>query len=103
MVIMQEINIAGFDLNLLKAFDALLRERGVTPAARRIGLSQPAMSHALGRLRQLFQDQLFVRTPRGMEPTPRARALAAHVGPALEALRGALSLDAAFEPRSSRR
>jgi DNA-binding transcriptional LysR family regulator len=100
---MQEINIAGFDLNLLKAFDALLRERGVTPAARRIGLSQPAMSHALGRLRQLFKDPLFVRTPQGMEPTPRARELAAHIGPALDRLRGALSLGATFEPRLSQR
>ena len=100
---MHHINISGFDLNLLKAFEALLRERGVTPAARRIGLSQPAMSHALARLRVLFKDQLFVRTPEGMEPTPRARELAAHFGPALDRVRGALSLGARFEPQLSQR
>ena len=64
------------DLNLLKAFDALMSERAVTRAASRIGLSQPAMSHALSRLRGLFSDDLFVRTPGGMEPTARAREIA---------------------------
>ena len=59
-------NIASVDLNLLVAFDAILRERSITLAAQRIGLSQPAMSSALGRLRRTFNDQLFVRTRDGM-------------------------------------
>ena len=67
------MDIRGVDLNLLKAFDALIGERAVTRAAGRIGLSQPAMSHALSRLRGLFADELFVRTQSGMEPTARAR------------------------------
>ena len=62
MSIIHGMNIHGVDLNLLKAFDALHTERAVTRAAGRIGLSQPAMSHALSRLRDLFADELFVRT-----------------------------------------
>jgi DNA-binding transcriptional LysR family regulator len=60
------------DLNLLRIFDALAVERSVTRAARRVGLSQPAFSHALARLRRMLGDRLFVRVPRGMVPTPRA-------------------------------
>lgn len=73
---MHETNVASFDLNLLVAFDALATEQHVTRAAARIGLSQPAMSHALKRLREVFDDELFVRTPHGLVPTPRAEALA---------------------------
>ncbi|MBP2294524.1 LysR family transcriptional regulator [Azospirillum rugosum] len=74
---MREVNLAGIDLNLLVALAALLDERNVTRAAGRVGLSQPAMSRALGRLRALFGDKLLVRTAAGLEPTPRAEALAA--------------------------
>ncbi len=73
---MREVNLAGIDLNLLVALDALLAERSVTRAAERVGLSQPAMSRALGRLRALFGDRLLVRTSAGLVPTPRAEALA---------------------------
>ena len=66
------MNLATFDLNLLLVFEAILRERSVTRAAEHLSLSQPAMSHALNRLRWLLKDQLFVRTPAGMMPTPRA-------------------------------
>ena len=59
------MNLASVDLNLLKAFDALYREGSVTRAGARIGLAQPSMSNALARLRQLFGDALFIRTPRG--------------------------------------
>ena len=76
MISIRAMDIRAVDLNLLKAFDALLGERAVTRAAGRIGLSQPAMSHALSRLRSLFGDDLFVRTPAGMEPTARAREIA---------------------------
>src|ERR1700738_1653279 len=76
MISILRMDIRAVDLNLLKAFDALTSERAVTRAAGRIGLSQPAMSHALSRLRSLFADDLFVRTPTGMEPTARAREIA---------------------------
>lgn len=68
-------NLRGVDLNLLVVLDALLRERHVTRAAGAIGLSQPAMSSALARLRIVFKDELLVRTASGMQPTPRAEAL----------------------------
>ncbi|CAH1664693.1 LysR family transcriptional regulator [Chelatococcus asaccharovorans] len=67
------------DLNLLAVFDAIYVERNVTRAAERLGLSQPATSAALGRLRQSFDDELFIRRSGGVEPTPRAEALAARI------------------------
>jgi len=70
------MKIAGTDLNLLVAFDALLSEGSVSAAASKIGLSQPAMSKRLSRLRALFQDDLFVRTGDGVKPTERALDLA---------------------------
>ncbi len=95
------MDIRAVDLNLLKAFDALHAERAVTRAASRIGLSQPAMSHALSRLRDLFADDLFVRTPGGMEPTARAREIAPLVSSAIEQIEAALNLGAGFEPATS--
>jgi DNA-binding transcriptional LysR family regulator len=85
------MDIRAVDLNLLKAFGALMTERAVTRAAGRIGLSQPAMSHALSRLRSLFADDLFVRTSTSMEPTTRAR----------EQIEAALNLGAGFDPAKS--
>ena len=82
------MDIAGFDLNLMKAFDALYAERHVTRAGSRIGLSQSAMSGALTRLRELLGDELFVRTPSDMQPTPRAHDLAGPVSDALHTDRG---------------
>lgn len=95
------MDIRAVDLNLLKAFDALASERAVTRAASRIGLSQPAMSHALSRLRGLFGDDLFVRTPGGMEPTARAREIAPLVSSAIERIEAALNLGAGFDPATS--
>jgi DNA-binding transcriptional LysR family regulator len=95
------MDIRAVDLNLLKAFDALHSERAVTRAASRIGLSQPAMSHALSRLRGLFSDDLFVRTPGGMEPTARAREIAPLVSSAIERIEAALNLGAGFDPATS--
>jgi DNA-binding transcriptional LysR family regulator len=92
------MDIRAVDLNLLKAFDALMSERAVTRAAGRIGLSQPAMSHALSRLRSLFADDLFVRTPTGMEPTARAREIAPLVAGAIEHIEAALNLGVGFDP-----
>jgi DNA-binding transcriptional LysR family regulator len=78
----------------LIVFDAVMQERSVTRAGGRIGLSQPAVSHALSRLRYMLKDELFVRTPEGMVPTPRAEQLA---GP----LRRALSeMQLALEPET---
>jgi DNA-binding transcriptional LysR family regulator len=84
------MKLATFDLNLLLVFEAILREQSVTKAAEHLGLSQPAMSHALNRLRWLLKDQLFVRTPAGMMPTPRAEQLALPVRRALDELQLAL-------------
>ncbi len=68
-------NLAAVDLNLVVALHALLEERSVTAAARRVGLSQPAMSHALSRLREHFEDPILVRSGRSMTPSSRARSL----------------------------
>ena len=95
------MDIRGVDLNLLKAFDALMSERAVTRAAGRIGLSQPAMSHALSRLRGLFADDLFVRTQTGMEPTAHAREIAPLVSAAIEHIEAALNLGVGFDPAKS--
>lgn len=95
--------LAAVDLNLLVALDALARERSVTRAAKRLGVTQSAMSHALRRLRALFADPLMVRGRGGMALTPRAEALVAPVRSGLVALGRALSDPDAFEPRSARR
>jgi len=84
------MNISRLDLNLLVVFDALMRERNVTRAARRLFLSQPAVSHALNRLRSALGDPLLVRSGRDMVPTPRAEALVPVVRPLLEGLDEAL-------------
>lgn len=97
----RHMDIRAVDLNLLKAFDALATERAVTRAASRIGLSQPAMSHALSRLRGLFADDLFVRSAGGMEPTARAREIAPLVSAAIEQIEAALNLGAGFDPATS--
>ena len=95
------MNVTDIDLNLLRAFDAIASEGSVTVAGERIGLSQPAMSNALARLRALFDDSLFVRTPRGMRPTPFAQQLAQPVREALRLIQGALQQHAGFDPASS--
>ena len=84
------MDLRALDLNLLLVFEALLRERSVIRAAKRLHLSQPATSHALNRLRRRLKDRLFVRTPAGMMPTPRAEQLAAPVRKALDDLKQAL-------------
>ncbi len=99
---MVEMNWGAFDLNLLIVFDAVMHERSVTRAGSRIGLSQPAMSHALNRLRYMLKDELFVRTPEGMVPTPRAEMLAHPLRNALSEMQLALE-PAAFDPAASDR
>jgi DNA-binding transcriptional LysR family regulator len=73
--IMREVNLSGVDLNLLPALEALIRRRNVTRAGQDVGLSQPAMSRALGRLRALLKDPILVKAPGGLAPTARAQAL----------------------------
>ena len=89
------------DVNLLVALDVLLRKEGVTEAAREIGLSQSAMSHALGRLRDLFDDELLVRSGRTMVPTSRAKALREPLREALKRLEEVIALSPGFEPKTS--
>ena len=100
---MQAVHLAGIDMNLLVALHALLTERSVTRAASRIGLTQPAMSHALARLRQLLGDPLFVRTQSGMEPTVRALGMAPILSRALGELQRALAEPPHFAPQSASR
>lgn len=95
------MDLHGIDLNLLVAFDALMAERSVTRAGTRIGRTQPAMSAALARLRALLKDELFVRGPGGLQPTPRALDLAEPLGHALAEIQRTLDFTQAFDPRSS--
>jgi DNA-binding transcriptional LysR family regulator len=97
------MNVRDLDLNLVRVFDAVLRARSVTAAAAQLGLTQPAASNALARLRAVFGDALFLRTPQGMEPTPFARELAEPVRQALALLESALAHGPGFDPASSSR
>ncbi|MCK1616507.1 LysR family transcriptional regulator [Bradyrhizobium sp. 159] len=96
------MRLRNLDLNLLLVFDAVLRERSVVRAADSLAISQPAVSHALNRLRHTLNDKLFVRTPDGMSPTPRAEQLALPVRKALNELQLAVEGDT-FEPSTADR
>jgi len=96
----QAPKLGAIDLNLLVVFDALMRDRSVTRAGQRLGLSQPAMSHALTRLRHMLKDELFVRSPNGMMPTPRAEQLATPIRIALDGLQQSLE-PTQFEPATA--
>ncbi len=91
----------GIDLNLLVAFDALMAERSVTRAGTRIGRTQPAMSAALSRLRTLLRDELFVRSPAGLQPTPRALDLTEPIAHALREIQKTLEFTHEFDPSTS--
>ncbi|WP_225773250.1 LysR family transcriptional regulator [Inquilinus sp. Marseille-Q2685] len=95
------MDLHGIDLNLLVAFDALMAERSVTRAGARIGRTQPAMSAALARLRALLRDELFVRGPYGLQPTPRALDLAQPLSDALAQIQQTLDFTQEFDPASS--
>jgi DNA-binding transcriptional LysR family regulator len=92
------MNLSGIDLNLLVAFDALMEHKNVTRAARAVNLSQPAMSNALSRLRDLFADELLVRSPAGMRPTPRALEAHDAVRNVLSAIDGVFDTSNRFDP-----
>lgn len=97
------MDIRRVDLNLLPVLDALLRHHSVTLAARELNMSQSALSTALSRLRDLLGDALFVRTGRGLLPTPRATALAPHVAAILDQVRERVLSVQTFEPKASQR
>src|SRR5258707_11018628 len=90
------------DLNLLRVFDVMLEERSVTRAGARLGLTQSAVSHALSRLRYVLNDDLFLRGPAGMQPTPRAVEMGPQVHAALNQLQAALA-PSDFDPATSER
>ncbi len=96
------MRLSNVDLNLLVTFDALHRECSVARAARRVGLSPSAMSHSLARLRELFDDPLFVRSGVRMTPTARAESIAQDVRAALEHVETALEKPTDFRPDQSR-
>jgi len=91
------------DLNLLVVFNQLLVERRVSKAAENLGVSQPAVSNSLAKLRKLFGDELFLRTPKGMEPTPYADQLAESVSYALAMIHSGVNQRSSFEPTSAQR
>lgn len=100
---MHQIDLTRVDLNLLVVFEVLMRERHVGRAAERLFLSQSATSHALGRLRELLGDPLFVRHPKGVEPTARALALAGPIADTLERMRAIVAPQEPFDSATLKR
>src|SRR5581483_1970138 len=97
------MNFAAFDLNLMRVFDALMRERSATRAGDLVGLSQPAVSNALNRLRHTLKDGLFVRRGKPTVPTPRAESIAERVREALMQFEQVVAGDARFDPANAER
>jgi DNA-binding transcriptional LysR family regulator len=97
------MNLRQIDLNLLVAFDALTRERNVSRAARALGITQPALSHALKRLRMLFNDPILVRTASGMSPTTLAISLQPKIARILANIHSVLSVSSEFDPAVTKR
>ena len=91
----------NFDLNLLTVFDKIYTARNLTKAAETLGLTQSAVSQALGRLRLHFEDELFFRVPNGMEPTARAHGIASHTTAALNSAEQAFQVVRKFDPKVS--
>lgn len=100
---MAEFSLNQIDLNLLRTFDVLMRERSVTRSADRLGRTQSAISHALGRLREVFQDELFTRDSGIMEPTARAKELAEVISRSLHEIRVAVDRHLHFDPATTTR
>ncbi|AXK80725.1 LysR family transcriptional regulator [Pseudolabrys taiwanensis] len=97
------INIRNIDLNLLVVFEALMQERNVTRTADRLGLSQPAISLSLRRLRESLDDPLFIRTRGGMRPTRRAEQIFSSVAQALDSVQNILQTGTSFSPNQAQR
>src|SRR5262245_38185773 len=101
---LNEIDLAGTDLNLLVLFETVMRELHVRRAAEAMHLSPSAVSHGLSRLRRLLGDPLFLRTPRGVVPTDRANQVAGPIADILVRVRGVVASTEPFDPaRSTRR
>src|SRR3954470_18245074 len=100
---MQEIDLAQIDLNLLVLFDVISRERHVGRTAARLHLSPSAVSHGLARLRRVLHDPLFLKHPKGVVPTERASALAEPIAEILGRIRGVVANAQGFEAASSTR
>lgn len=98
-----KFNLRGVDLNLLPVFEAAYEERSLSKAANRLGMTQPAVSHALGRLRHLLGESLFIRNPRGMEPTPVADQIYIKLHNALDDIRALVIESGAFDPLATSR
>ncbi|MBS0968874.1 MULTISPECIES: transcriptional regulator LeuO [Yersiniaceae] len=98
----EEVQLRDFDLNLLTVFDAVMQAQNITRAAESLGMSQPAVSNAVARLKMMFNDELFVRYGRGIQPTVRARQLFGPVRQALQLVLNELP-GAGFEPATSDR
>ncbi|QWK81246.1 LysR family transcriptional regulator [Ochrobactrum sp. BTU1] len=98
---MAEFSLNQIDLNLLRTFDVLMHERSVTRAADRLGRTQSAISHSLGRLREVFQDELFTRDSGVMEPTARAKELGEVISRSLHEIRIAVDRHLNFDPATS--
>lgn len=97
------MELQDIDLNLLVIFNELLRQRRVSAVATTLGTSQPAISNALNRLRKALGDELFLRTSKGMTPTPFAETLAEPIGYALGTIRNTLNASSEFKPATSER
>jgi DNA-binding transcriptional LysR family regulator len=97
------LNLRGVDLNLLPVFEAAYEERSLSRAAIRLALTQPAVSHAMARLRVQFRDELFIRRSRGVQPTPVADRIYAKLRGALAAVREAVAETRGFDPSTSER
>ena len=97
------VNLRAVDLNLLPVFEAAYEERSLSRAATRLAMTQPAVSHALTRLRALFEDELFVRHARGVAPTPVADQIYDRLRGALSSLRESVTESRGFDPATSRR
>jgi DNA-binding transcriptional LysR family regulator len=98
-----DIHIRRLDLTLLIVFERLLKVRSMSAVAIEMGLTQSAVSHAVGRLRSVFDDSLFVRKGAGVEPTPRAMSLGPPLAEALAAIRAAALIGCRFDPASAAR
>ena len=95
------MNINRYDLNLLKTFHALLNEGSTIKAAEKLGLSQPAVSAALGRLRHVFNDPLFIRTGQRLEPTAVAVSLRPEIDQVIGTLNGIFHQSDLFDPKQA--
>jgi len=100
---LNKIDLSRCDLNLLVLFETVMAERNVRRAADRLSLTPSAVSHGLGRLRRMLNDPLFLKHPRGVQPTAQAEALAGLIGEVLDGVRGVIAAASPFDPANSRR